>query len=191
VTEFADQRVRTALAAIAARGEPPAAGVASALACAAAAALVELSAALAADRIAAEPGAGNQAEARMRGHAERARELRELLIAVADDDLDAYGAVIAAPTAADRARALALASDPPLAIAEAAAEIAEAAAEIAAAGDWPFSADAIVAARLAAAAAAAGEAIIVANLGGRPDDPRTARARGAVERAGRAAEAGA
>lgn len=189
MTEFADQRVRAALAAIAARAEPPAGGVASALTCAAAAALAELSAGLAADRLAAERGPGDEAEARMRAHAGRARELRELLIAAADDDLDAYAAVSAARNAPERARALALASDPPLAIAEWAAELAEAAAEIAAAGSWAFSADAVVAGKLAAAAARAGEEMVAANLGGGADDPRTARARAAAERAGRAATA--
>lgn len=191
MTEFADQRVGAALAAIAARAEPAAAGVASALTCAAAAALAELSAELAADRIAAERGAGDEAEARMRAHAGRARELRELLIAVADDDLDAYDAVRAARNAQERRQALALASDPPLAIAESAAELADAAAEIAAAGNWAFSADAVVAGKLAAAAARAGEELVVANLGGRADDPRVTRARTAAERAGRAAAVGA
>ncbi len=52
-------------------------------------------------------------------------------------------------------QALERASEPPLAVAEAAAEVAESGAEIAAAGDWPFTADAVVAAGLAAAAATA------------------------------------
>ena len=188
MTEFADQRVRAALAAIAARAEPPAAGVASALTCAAAAALVELSAELAADRLAAERGAGDGAEARMRAHASRASELRELLIAAADDDCEAYAAVRAARDAPDRARALALASDPPLAIAEIAAELAEVATEVAAAGSWAFSADAVVAGQLAAAAARAGEQLVAANLD-QADDPRIDRARAAAQRASRAAGA--
>ncbi|MDX6583595.1 MAG: Formiminotransferase-cyclodeaminase [Solirubrobacterales bacterium] len=182
MTEFADQPVRAALGAIAARVQPPAAGVASALTCAAAAALAELSAELAADRLAAERGAGDQLQARMRAHGARARELRELLIAAADEDLGAYAAVRAAKDPPQRARALALASDPPLAIAEWAAELAEAASEIAAAGSWAFSADAVVAGRLAAAAARAGEELVAANLGDR-DDPRIAKARAAAERA--------
>lgn len=187
MTEFADQPVRTALAAIADRAEPPAAGVASALTCAAAAALVELSAGLAADRLAAD-GAPDE-EARMRAHADRAHGLREVLIAVADDDLVAYGAVGAAKDPADRALALELASDPPLAIAESAAELAEAAAEVAAAGSWAFTADAVVAGKLAAAAAEGGAQLVVANLGASSDDPRLALARAAAERASRAASA--
>ena len=189
MTEFADQPVRTALAAIADRAEPPAAGVASALTCAAAAALVELSAGLAADRLAADDGPGDEAEARMRAHADRARGLREVLTAVADDDLVAYGAVRAAQDPADRALALELASDPPLAIAEAAAELADAAVEIAAAGSWAFTADAVVAAKLAAAAAEAGRDLVAANLGESSDDPRLALARAAAERASRATAA--
>jgi len=180
VTEFADQPVRTALAAIADRAEPPAAGVACALTCAAAAALVELSAGLAADRL------GGDEEARMRAHADRAGELRELLIAAADDDLAAYGAVRATEDPADRARALALASDPPLVIAESAAELAEAAAEVAAAGSWAFSADAVAAGKLAAAAATAAAGLVTANLADSSEDPRLAHARAAAERARRA-----
>jgi formiminotetrahydrofolate cyclodeaminase len=187
VSEFADQPVRTALAAIADRAEPPAAGVASALTGAAAAALVELSAGLAADRLAADGASAD--EARMRAHAERARGLREVMIAVADDDLVAYGAVGAAQDPAERALALELASDPPLAVAESAAELAEAAAEIAAAGSWAFSADAVAAGKLAAAAAEAGKDLVAANLAESSDDPRMALARAAAERASRAGSA--
>ena len=185
MTELAEQRVRSALAAIAAPAEPAAAGVASALTCAAAAALVELSAGLAGDRLAAERGARD--EARMRAHASRAHGLRELLLAVADDDVAAYGAVRAAQDPAERTRALALASDPPLAIAESAAELAEAAAEIAAAGSWAFSADAAAAGKLAAAAAEASKDLVAANLPESSDDPRLALARAAAERARQAA----
>jgi formiminotetrahydrofolate cyclodeaminase len=183
VTEFADQPVRAALAAIAARDEAPAGGVASALTCAAAAALVELSAELAADRLAA----GGGGEPRMRAHAARARELRGLLIATADDDLRAYAAVGAAEDARQRAQALALASDPPLAIAEWAAELSEAAAEIATAGDWAFSADAVAGGLLAAGAARAAEQLVAANLADSGADPRLARAGAAADRARRAA----
>ncbi len=192
MTGFADQRVRAALAAIAARAEPAAAGVASALTCATAASLAELSAGLAADRLAAERGAGDgRRSPHARAWPTRASGLPgQLLIAAADDDCEAYAAVGAARDAADRARALALASDPPLAIAEIAAELAEVAAEIAAAGSWAFSADAFVAGKLAAAAARAGEEMVAANLVGRDDDPRVTRARAAAERAGRAAAVG-
>ena len=74
------------------------------------------------------------------------------------------------------------ASDPPLAIAEAAAEVGAAAAEIAAAGTWPFTPDAIVACELAAAAARGAAELVAANLAG-SSDPRAERARDAAARA--------
>ena len=180
--------ISDALAALASRSEPHAAGVASAFTTATAAALVELTGGLAADRIGAEGAAAQgETEARLRVLGARAGELRERLLVVAAEDTEAYATVIGARQASARARALAHASDPPLAIAESAAEVAEAAAEIAAAGSWAFSADAVVAAKLAAAAAEAGEGMVAANLADHPDDPRIARAHAAAERARRAA----
>jgi len=192
VAGLADRRVREALAALASRAEPPAAGVASAFACAAAAALVELTAGLAADRMAAE-GARAPAETaiRLRTLAGRAGELRERVLVAADDDAHAYAQVAKAPDGAARARALARASEPPLAITECAAEVAEAAAETARAGAWAFTADAVVASELAAAAALGGAELVAADLAGRSGDPRTVRARAAAERAERARRAAA
>ncbi|HEX5955613.1 MAG TPA: cyclodeaminase/cyclohydrolase family protein [Solirubrobacterales bacterium] len=178
--------MRETLDALASRTQPPAAGVASALAAAAAAALVELTAGLAADRVQADGGAGGQGEARLRTLVDRSAELRRRLLATADDDARAYAEVIGAREAAARARALSRASEPPLVIAEAAAEIAEAAAEAARAGSWAFTADAVVAGSLAAAAARGGAELVAADLAGQPGDPRIARARAAAERAERA-----
>jgi formiminotetrahydrofolate cyclodeaminase len=186
VSGLADRRVRETLAALASRAQPPAAGVASALAAAAAAALVELTAGLAADRTAAEHAG---AEGRLRALADRAGELREELLASADDDAQAYADVMDAQDAGARARALSRASDPPLAIAECAAEVAEAAAETALAGSWAFTADAVVASSLAMAAAQGGAELVGTNLAGRSYDPRLARARAAAERAERASRA--
>jgi formiminotetrahydrofolate cyclodeaminase len=186
VSGLADRRVRETLDALASRTQPPAAGVASALAAAAAAALVELTAGLAADRVQADGGAGGQGEARLRTLVDRSAELRRRLLATADDDARAYAEVIGAREAAARARALSRASEPPLVIAEAAAEIAEAAAEAARAGSWAFTADAVVAGSLAAAAARGGAELVAADLAGQPGDPRIARARAAAERAERA-----
>jgi formiminotetrahydrofolate cyclodeaminase len=192
VAELADRRMREALAALASRTQPPAAGVACALAGAAAAALVELTAGLAADRVAAEGGdAPAGAEPRLRALADRAGEIRERLLEAADADAQAYAQVTGARGAAGRARALGRASDPPLAIAECAAEVAEAAAEIARAGSWAFSADAIVASRLAMAAAQGGAELVAANLAAHAGDPRTGRARAAADRAQRASAAAA
>ena len=94
----------------------------------------------------------------------------------------AYAAVTEAAEKTERAAALGRASDPPLAIAEAAAEVGAAAAEIAAAGTWPFTPDAIVACELAAAAARGAAGLVAANLSG-SNDPRAERARDAAGRA--------
>ncbi len=193
---LAESRVREALAGLASQTRSPAAGVAAALAAASAAALVELTSGLAADRIAVEgpdgEGAGggrDDAENRLRALAGRAAELRARLLATADDDAIAYAGVIEAPLGAARARALSRACEPPLAIAEGAAEIAEAAAQTAKAGAWAFRADAVVAVELAAAAARCAAELVRANLAGREGDARLTRAGAASERAETAREA--
>ena len=180
---FDDRAVREVLAELASPGASAAAGVAAALTCAEAAALVELTAILAADRIASENA---EAGARLRALGSRARRSRERALTAADEDVIAYSQVMDADDASARAEALERASEAPLAVAEEAAEVAESGAEIAAAGDWPFTADAVVAARLAAAAATGALELVSANLGGR-DDPRLTHARKAAERARRAA----
>ena len=178
---FAEQPTAAALAAIGARGEAAAAGVACALACATAAALVELTAALAADRVAA-----GQTPARLRDLATRAGELRTRGLAIADEDAAAYARVGEAGGEDARRLALEGASDPPLAIAEAATEVAEAAAEVVRAGSWSFTPDAAVAAELAAVAARGAASLVAANLNATPGDERLARARAAADRAGAA-----
>jgi formiminotetrahydrofolate cyclodeaminase len=181
------RQVGEALVALASREQPPAAGLALALTAAAAAALVELSAGLAAKRLALEASGGEAAGvARMRALSERAAELRARLLAAADEDVAAYSEVAGADDPAGRARALAGATGPPLLIAESASEVAEAAAETVAAGDWDFRADAVVAGELAAAAALGSAELVAANLSGDPEDPRTDRARAAADRARRA-----
>lgn len=187
VTGLADRRVEELLAALASRDEPAAAGVAAALACASAAALVELTAGLAAGRLADGRRERDERLAeRMKALGARAGELRARLPAVADEDVEAYGRVTTAQDADGRAAALGRAADPPLEVTEIAAEVAEAAGEVAAAGEWRFTPDAVVAGRLAAAAAACSAELVEANLGGR-EDPRAARAREAAARAQRAA----
>lgn len=181
---LADRSVGEALAALAAPDRPPAAGVASALAGAAAAALVELTARLAAERLAADDSRpGVEAETRLRALAARAAELGERLLLAADDDERTYARVLDAPDSAARAAALSEASEPPLAVAEWAAELAEAANAITHAGSWSFTADAIVAGELAAAAARGGAELVIVNLADSAADPRIARARAAAERA--------
>ena len=175
------------LGALASRAEPPAAGVASALAAAAAAALVELTAGLAADRLESE-GDGAPSVARLRELGGRAAELRDRLLAAADEDTRAYARALAATDDAARARALSQASEPPLEIAECAAEVAEAAEETARAGSWAFTADAVVAAELAAAAALGCSKLVAIDLAAEGSDPRVARAGEAAERARRASD---
>ncbi len=166
---LAESGVGDLLAGLASATDTRAAGVASALTCAIAASLVELTAELAAARIACE-GVGLP-EPRLREIAGRARELRERLPAVADEDVVAYAAVGAAETAEARDRALARAMEPPREVAGAAGELAKLAAEVAAAGDWPFTPDAVVAGQLADAAAAAAAELIEANETGMAEPP--------------------
>ena len=193
MTKLADRRVREALAALASRAQPAAAGVASALSCAAAAALVELTAGLAADRLAVRglgrPGRHRRAPARARRPRGRVG-VRGPATSPTRTPPPTPGpsALGSPPTGRARSRQ---ASEPPLAIAECAAEVAEAAAETARAGGWAFQADAIVAAELAMAASRGAAALVAANLAGSSEDPRVARARDAADRAERASRAAA
>ncbi len=146
-----------------------------------------MTAGLAAERIEADAAKTT----RMLELSRRAAELREELPGLADEDVAAYGEVARAPDARVRAEALSAASEPPLAIAELAAELAEAASEIAAAGEWTFRPDAVVAAELAAAAALGCAELVAANLADDGRDPRTGRARAAAERGRLAGDAAA
>jgi formiminotetrahydrofolate cyclodeaminase len=187
MADLGSRSIEEALAALASPREPAAAGVASAFAAAAAAGVVELAAALAAQRIAAQDqGAGGEAAERIRALAQQAGKLRGRLLAAGDEDARAYARVISARKGREHDRALDRASDPPLAITEGAAAVAERAAEVADAGDWSFTADAVVAGELAAAAARGCAQLVEANLAGDPDDPRPARARAAADLAARA-----
>lgn len=168
------------LDAIAAHDEAAAAGVACALTCATAAALVELTAPLAASRI--EAAGGEDEAVAMRALATTARARRAEALRAANEDAAAYAAVTAATDEAERAAALERASEPPLAIAEAAGAVATAAGVIAAAGSWPFTPDATTACELATAAARSAAGLVAANLTD-PQDPRVWRARDAVARA--------
>ena len=151
------------LTALGAPTPAPAGGTASAVACALAAALVELAA-----------GVSDRADVAARG-----ASAREQAIQLADEDAAAYGRVIEARRTEDEARvavALSHASDVPLAIAETAAALAELAADVAATGRESVRGDAIAAALLAEAAAAAAARLVAINLGGAPADPRRERA---------------
>ena len=182
---LADRSVGEALAALASPDRPAAAGVASALVrrrCCGPGRAHRRARCRAAGRRGLRAPEPRQRR-RLRALAARAAELGERLLLAADDDERTYARVLDAPDSAARAAALSEASEPPLAVAECAAEIAEAANEIAQAGSWPFKADAIVAAELAAAAARGGAELVVVNLADSAADPRIARARAAAERA--------
>ena len=186
MAEPGSRRIEDALAALASPREPAAAGVASAFTAAAAAALVELAAALAANKISAQDRDVGEDADRMRTVAQQAGKLRRRVLDAGDEDARIYAQVAKAREGREQARALDRASEPPLAIAEAAAAVAERAAEVAAAGDWAFTADAVVAGELAAAAARGCAHLVETNLAGDPEDPRPARARAAADLAAQA-----
>ncbi len=163
MTDLASSPVADLLAGLAATEDGRAAGVACALTGAVAASLVELTAELAAARNARE---GGGEERRMREIAERAGQLRRRLPEVADQDVAAYSEVVAAGGGPERQAALERASGPPREVEESAAELSRLAGEVAAAGEWPFSPDAVVAGRLADAAAAGAAALLAANRAG-------------------------
>jgi formiminotetrahydrofolate cyclodeaminase len=122
---------------LAARTPAPGGGAAAAWACALAAGLVEMAASFAGDADAAG----------------RAREVRAEVLVLAERDGEAYSAVLTARReGGDVAAAMAGAAEPPLRIAEAAAEVAERAAAIAVTGKASLAGDAMTGALLAEAA---------------------------------------
>ena len=170
-----------------ASSEPlPGAGPAAALTCALAAALVEMVCAVSLRR---EPSATLEARR------ERAEALRAGSCALAERDMAVYGEVLAArrgrgePGGGERLQlALAAAADPPLAIAEAAAELTALAAEAYADARGAVRGEALTASVLAEAVVRACAEIVALNLGGAPADPRRARAAALVSAAAAARE---
>jgi methenyltetrahydrofolate cyclohydrolase len=157
-----------ALDRLASANTAPGAGAAAAWCCALAAALVEMVA-----RVAL---AGGEGSAAMERRLQRAGELRTRAVSLADEDAAAYKAAIdAAPER--RAEALSAAADPPLAIAEAAAETGKLAAAASAEVKGPIRGEADTAALISAAATRSAARLIELNLAGSPEDPRLARAR--------------
>jgi formiminotetrahydrofolate cyclodeaminase len=119
----------------------------------------------------------------MESRLRRAGELRAEALRLAGEDAAAYRAAIDAPPER-RADALAAAADPPLAIAEAAAEVGDLAAASSAEVSGPVRGEAETAVLVAAAATRAAARLVELNLAGAPDDPRLARARELAERVG-------
>lgn len=177
MSALADGSLGGVLDAFASSEPTPGAGPAAALTCSVASALVEMVSAIEQRGEAADShGAGARAAS--------AHALRAEALALADTDMEAYRAVLAVrrtreePGYAERLRdALSAAADPPLAIAEAAAEVARLAREAAGHARGGVRGEAVAAAALADAAATVCVAIVELNLGGAPEDPRLARVR--------------
>ncbi|MFM8762486.1 MAG: hypothetical protein ACKOFC_04370 [Solirubrobacterales bacterium] len=135
------------LAAIASPERGEAAGFTAALACAQAAALVELTATLASGRLGSDEMAALAAEA---------AQVREHALELAGHERTAW-------TDARASGRPELASEPARRIAELAGRTGEAADAVVAAGDWPFTPDARAAAELAGAAGTIAGLVLAAN----------------------------
>ena len=169
------QTVGDLLNELASVGESASAGTAAALACAQAAALLELTATLAAKRL-----GGDEEMTRV---AASATVLQSAALIALDHERTAYADAVEHGDLTE-------AANPPVAIALAAAQIADGAASVASAGHWPFTPDAVAAAVLAESAASIAALIVRANLRDVPNDPRleiaakaSTQAAAAVERA--------
>jgi formiminotetrahydrofolate cyclodeaminase len=185
---LADQPFRGILDFVASTDPAPGGGSSAALAAALGSALLEMTACL--ELMRETPDAGVTDEI-----AERARELREDALGLADRDMSSYAPVLDAlrlpegdPDRADRLEtALTEASRAPLAIAEAAAEAAALAARVTVASNPAVRGDALAGVVISEAAAVAAASLVEINLAGR-DGPDLARAREARRRAQEARE---
>jgi formiminotetrahydrofolate cyclodeaminase len=183
---LADQPYGKVLDFVSSTDPAPGGGSSSALAAALGAALLEMSAALEVSR-----GTADLPE----GLPERARELREQALALADRELSSYAPVLEAlrlpgdhPEREARvAAALGEASQAPLAIAETAAEAASLGSQVAAASPTAVRGDALAGVLVAEAAATAAAALVEINLAGN-GGADLARARDARRRAQEARE---
>lgn len=161
---FAEHTLSYLLHGTAQRTPSPGGGAGAAWTCAIAAALAAMVASYAAER-----------DVAMEDVADRAGELREHVLALADMDADAYGAYLSAEGAA-RNQALSAAADPPLLIARAAAEVAALATGAMLAAPKSLVGDARTAVILAEAAAQAASHLVVIDLVSTPKDPRVQEA---------------
>lgn len=149
VTGLSKQPLESFLDDVAAATPAPGGGSSSGVACALAAALVEMSAGLA--------GSGAAAE---QAGALRARALR-----LAEEELSSYAPVLEARDEHERDLALATASEPPARIAETAAEVAELGVEVASSASAAVRGDALTGVVLAEAAASAAFRLVEINVG--------------------------
>jgi formiminotetrahydrofolate cyclodeaminase len=185
---LADQPFRGVLDFVASTDPAPGGGSSAALAAALGASLLEMAAALELARESSEPTLPEDT-------AERARELREQALTLADRDMSSYAPVLDAlrlpishPDRSERLEAaLTEASQAPLAIAEAAAETAGLAAQVTAATNPAVRGDALTGVLIAEAAASAAASLVEINLAG-TDGADLARARDARRRAQEARE---
>jgi len=180
-----DRSLREFLDDVAARGRTPGGGSAAALVTALAAALLA--------KIARTSTAWPDSS----GVAAQAESLRDRAAPLAQATADEYEAALQAREDEGEAgvrrdfalgRAYARAAEPPLQIAQAAADVAELAVVVARNGDPAFHADAVIAALLAAAAASSAAELVAVNLTAAARDERVREAERLAESAARAAE---
>jgi formiminotetrahydrofolate cyclodeaminase len=165
---LADRTLAELLAEIAAATPAPGGGSTAAVACALAAALVEMSA-----------GPPH----------ERAAALRARALQLGEADLESYAPVLEAQRRGEPVGpALSAAAQTPLDVAEVACEVAELAAELARRGRPSLEGDAATAALLAEAATRAAVRLVELNLAAAPDDIRLRAAREYAARAWSARE---
>jgi methenyltetrahydrofolate cyclohydrolase len=184
VAELINQSLEEFLDAVGEDTPAPGGGTSSAMTTALAAALVEMSARIAAKNEGSEESAGDgEGVAERQSPAERARGLRAEALRLAGEELESYAPVLEAATPADRTTALDAASEPPAQIAEAAAEVAELGIEVAGSTSPAVRGDALTGVVLAEAAAAAAARLVETNIS---SGPVFDRARAAAERASKA-----
>jgi methenyltetrahydrofolate cyclohydrolase len=188
MTGLGDRPLAALLDVVASTDPAPGGGSSAAIAAALAAALLEMSSSLELARDTPPDEIGEDVPG-------RASELRERMLALADQDLSSYAGVLevrrlpaAHPERADRlAGALSDASQAPVAIAEGAAEVAGLLARVTVASDPAVRGDALAGVLIAEAASAAAASLVEINLAGR-EDADLARARDARRRANEARE---
>lgn len=152
MAEFDKQSLENFLEAVAAGTPAPGGGTSAGVTTALAAALVEMSAALA-----------DSADA-----AEHAGEMRLRALRLAEEELSSYAPVLEARTEADRVTALDAASEPPAQIAELAADVAELGVSVAESASEAVRGDALTGVTLAEAAASAAARLVAINVGSGP-----------------------
>jgi len=168
---LADHTLSYLLAGTAQRTPAPGGGAGAAWTCAIAAALTEMVSAYAGER-----------DTALLDVADRASDLREHALALADMDAEAYSAYLGA-SEDGKAQALSAAADPPLLIARAAAEVAALATGAMLAAPKALLGDARTAVLLAEASAQSAAQLVVIDLAATPEDPRALEAKACADAA--------